>query len=100
MKNETRITDYASFLKAKEALKEEVHFHKLAMSMNLKEGVKTTILLKFISLTVNRLYKSEFVKKISNLFYIKTLSKNFLKSWLKDFILTKKITLPSFLKFS
>jgi len=100
MKSEIQIKDYESFLKAKEELKTQLRFHKMATTLSVKEGVRAIALIRVLSLVVNKFYKLEFMKKVGNPFFLKTFSQRMLKMWINSTVLKKAIDLRSFLKFS
>ncbi len=100
MKDETQIKDYESFLKAKEELKTQLHFHKMAIALNIKEGVRAVAVVRLISLAVDKIYKLDFMKNLGNTFFLKTFSQRMLKTWLNSVVLKKAMDFRSFLKFN
>jgi len=66
MNTRPKITDYASFLQAKQQLKEEVDRHRLSIKEELKEGARNIKVVKLMTGLTEKIMDSKLGRQVSN----------------------------------
>lgn len=76
MNTRHEITNYASFLKAKQDLREEIDRHRLLIKDELKEGVRNIKVVKLMTGFTEKIMDSKLGQQVSNVISVATFVKD------------------------